>query len=55
MSEVSKQWGAPPLGRCLSPGVAVVSVRNIFILNEIWTQDKIRIYFGRHFRVKSNK
>jgi hypothetical protein len=35
-------WGALPGGRCLSPGWArVVCIRNIFILNEIWTQNKI--------------
>jgi hypothetical protein len=43
-AEVLKLWGVlgPLWGR-------VVCKRDIFILNEIWTQDKIYIYVSRHF------
>jgi hypothetical protein len=36
--EVRKQWGAPPGGR----GTRVVCIRDVFILNKIWAQDKIQ-------------
>jgi hypothetical protein len=41
-------WGAPPLGgrRWFSGGDRVVCMRYIFILNEIWAQDKMYILVG---------
>jgi hypothetical protein len=46
-SRNSQSVGAPG-GRCWSSGAQVVFMEDIFILNEIWAQDK-NIYFGRHF------
>jgi hypothetical protein len=44
-SEVPKQWGAPPGGAVgLLGGRGVVYMKDIFILNEIWAQDKIYSY-----------
>jgi hypothetical protein len=49
--EVPKLWGAPPSGggSCRYSGGEVDCMRHVFILNEIWVQNKIRIYFGRNF------
>jgi hypothetical protein len=38
--EVPKQWGVPPRETLL-----FVYMRDIFILNEIWTQDKKNIFW----------
>jgi hypothetical protein len=44
------QTAAPPLPGAVGPlgggGGRVVCMRDVFILNEIWTQDKIRILVG---------
>jgi hypothetical protein len=45
--EVRKLWGKTPEGRYWLSGWGVVCIRDIFILNDIWTQDKT--YFGRKF------
>jgi hypothetical protein len=47
-SQDLKLWGAPPRRGAVGPvrGRAIC-IRDIFILKEIWAQDKI--YFGKHF------
>jgi hypothetical protein len=44
-TEVAKLWHEPPPGAAVGPlrEAQVVCMRDIFILNEIWAQDKIHI------------
>jgi hypothetical protein len=46
-AEVPKLWGEPPGGALLDLwGWRVISMRNIFILNETWAQGNIHISVG---------
>jgi hypothetical protein len=47
ISEVLKLWGASPGGPDVLVGGGVRFMREVFISNEIWAQDKMYILIGK--------